>query len=107
MPSLESLNRRIDSEFAALDGRVKKAKEEQLAEHRAREERLASLEKLLADLQEVWRPRLQALVDRFGDRVKVTPKLTSSSREAVFQVQSDLASIKLRLAPPPTRKSVR
>jgi YHS domain-containing protein len=45
----------------------------------------------------VWRPRLEALTRKFGDKVKVTPRVTSSSREGTLDFQSDLARVRLRL----------
>ena len=35
-------------------------------------------------LAEAWKPRLDTLLQKFGDRVQVTPRLTPSSREATF-----------------------
>jgi YHS domain-containing protein len=98
MAEVETLLKRIDAEFAALDGRIKQAQAEHVHEHQERQKRLAAFEKLLADLPAVWKPRLEALTQRFGERVKVIPRLTSSSREATFDFQSNLAKIRLRLS---------
>jgi len=46
----------------------------------------------------VWKPRLEALVKRFGDRAKVAPRVDSSSRAVTMDFQSELARIKLRLS---------
>jgi len=98
MANVDTLLKRIDAEFASLQGRIKQAQGEQLQEHQARQQRLAAFEKLLAELPEVWKPRFEALIEKFGDRVKVTPQVTSSSREATLDFQSDLARIRLRLS---------
>jgi hypothetical protein len=98
MADINSLLNRIDAEFSALDEKIKTAQSEQLHEHQERQKRLAGFEKLLEELPAVWRPRLEALVQRFGDRVKVTPHLTSSSRAAVLEFQSELARIRLRFS---------
>jgi YHS domain-containing protein len=98
MADVNSLLKRIDAEFSALDDKIKKAQKEHLEQHQEREKRLTKFEKLLADLPAVWRPRLEALVQRFGERVKVTPHVTASSRDATLDFQSNLARIRLRLS---------
>ena len=98
MPDVATLINRIDAEFSALDGKIKLAQAERLQEYRERQDRLASFEKHLDGLPAVWRPRLEALIQRFGDKVKVTPRLASSSREVSLEFQSDLARIRLRLS---------
>lgn len=98
MADLDKLIGRIDAEFSAIEKRIKQAQSEQLEEHHARQNRLAIFEKLLAELAAVWRPRLEALTKRFGDRVKVAPHVTETSRDATFEFQSNLARIRLRLS---------
>jgi YHS domain-containing protein len=71
------------------------AQEGLVQEFRARQERLAALEPRLEQLREIIRPRLEALAARFGDRVKVSPKIEHGRREATFEVQSELARIQL------------
>ncbi len=84
MSDVDSLLKRIDAEFSALKERIKQAQAEKVHEHQERQKRLAEFEKLLADLPAVWKPRLEALSREFGDKVKVTPQVTSSSREGDF-----------------------
>jgi YHS domain-containing protein len=98
MADVDNLLNRIDAEFSALDDRIKQAQASQLHEHQERQARLAAFEKRLAQLPEVWKPRLAAMLRRFGGHVKVTPRLSSSNREATMAFQSDLARIKLRLS---------
>jgi YHS domain-containing protein len=98
MAEVDNLLKRIDAEFSALEQRIKQAQTEKVQEHQERQKRLAAFEKLLAELPALWRPRLEALTSKFGDKVKVTPKVTSSSREGTFDFQSNLARIKLRLS---------
>ena len=98
MPDVGTLIDRIDAEFSALDDRIQHARSERLQEHRDRQQRLAAFEKELETLPDVWKPRLEALVQRFGDRVKVTPQLAGSAREASLEFQSELARIRLRLS---------
>jgi YHS domain-containing protein len=98
MAEMDSLLKRIDAEFAALEGRIKQAQTQHVHEHQERQKRLATFEKLLADLRAVWQPRLEALTKKFGDKVKATPSVTSTSREGTFDFQSELARIRLRLS---------
>jgi YHS domain-containing protein len=98
MRDVTSLVNRIDAEFSALDDRIKRAQAERLREHQERQQRLEAFERQLEALPAVWKPRLEALIQRFGDRVQVTPRLTSSSREVSLEFQSDLARIRLRLS---------
>lgn len=98
MADVDSLLKRIDAEFSAADDRIKQVQKEHVREHQGRQERLATFEKLLAELPTVWKPGLEALTRRFGDKVKVTPHLTSSSRAAALEFQSNLARILLRLS---------
>jgi YHS domain-containing protein len=98
MPDVATLLDRIDAEFSALDEKIKRAQGERLQEHRERQNRLAAFEAQLESLPEVWRPRLEALIQRFGDKVKVTPRLASSSRDVQLEFQSKLARIRLRFS---------
>ena len=49
-------------------------------------------------LAEAWKPRLDTLLRKFGDRVQVTPRLTASSREATFAFQSKHCRVRLRFS---------
>ena len=98
MTDVARLLSRIDAEFSALDTRIKQAQSGQLHEYQQRQQRLADFEKLLAGLRDVWNPRLEALLQRFAGKVKVTPRLTSTNRQAMMEFQSKLAQIRLRLS---------
>jgi len=98
MSDVATLLDRIDAEFSALDAKIKQAQTERVQEYRDRQSRLSAFEKQLEALPSVWRPRLETLVHRFGDRVKVTPRLSSSSREVSLEFQSNLARIRLRFS---------
>ena len=98
MAEVDNLVKRIDAEFAALDQRIKQAQTEKVEEHQQRQNRLTAFEKLLAELPAIWQPRLEALTKKFGDKVKVSPTITSSGRAATFDFQSQLARIQLRLS---------
>ncbi|MGE0607668.1 MAG: hypothetical protein AB7O62_11285 [Pirellulales bacterium] len=91
-----SLAERIDTEFAAAAAKIEAQKNERVQHYHERQQRLEELDGKLESLKGVWRPRLDALAQRFSDKVKVTPTVTSESRMATFEFQSELARINLR-----------
>jgi YHS domain-containing protein len=98
MPEISSLLERIEAEFSTLKDRVKAAQDAHLHDYQEREKRLATLDQQLSELQAVWKPRLDAFVQQFGERVEVTPRVTAAGREATFEFDSELASIRMRLS---------
>ena len=48
--------------------------------------------------RDIWRSRLETLSKRFADRIKVTPQIVPGSRQAVFEVQSELARVVLKFS---------
>jgi YHS domain-containing protein len=98
MPDSTSLASRIDAEFAAVVERMKQQRTEQLGEQRGRQERLARLGKVFDELSQVWKPRLDVLVNKFGELVEVKPRLVPSTREATFTFQSKQARVRLKFA---------
>jgi YHS domain-containing protein len=98
MADIDALLGRIDAEFAAMKQRVELHREQYVREYQQRQQRLELFAKACEQLQRVWRPRLEALANKLGERAKVTPSITPSLREAVFQFESQLARIELRLS---------
>jgi hypothetical protein len=98
MPDTSDLAKRIDAEFSAVEEKMKKFRTEQLEEHKERQRRLEHLGKTFDELSEIWKPRLDLLVKKFGDRVQVKPQVRPSAREADFAFQSKLAHVRLRLS---------
>jgi YHS domain-containing protein len=98
MADINSLLSRLDAEFAANEQAVKNLQAEALATYEGRQSRLKQFEEACNHLRGVWKPRLEALVKKFGDQVKVTPKLTPELRKAVFDFESKLAQVKLVFA---------
>lgn len=98
MGDVTNLTKRIDDEFSGLDEKIKKAQGERMEEHHERQKRLEAFEQRLETLSDVWKPRLEALIERFGDRVKAAPHLASSGRDVTLDFQSDLARIHLRFS---------
>ena len=50
------------------------------------------------ELREIWRPRLELLVKKFGDRVQAKPRVVPSTREVTFDFQSRLARVRLKFS---------
>ena len=49
-------------------------------------------------LRNIWKPRLELLINKFGGRVQATPRIVPSTREATFEFQSRLAHVRLKLS---------
>jgi len=101
MSETSSLTGRIEAEFAAAAEKLKRFQTEKIEEHHGRQQRLEQFDQLLAQLEDIWRPRLEALALRFGDRVQATPTITPGRRQATFQFKADLARIQLRFSVAP------
>jgi YHS domain-containing protein len=98
MSDVSVLLERIDAEFSGLEGKIKRAQDERLQEHQERQNRLTTFKRELDSLPEVWGPRLDALMERFGDYAKVAPRLESTSRAVTMDFETELARIRLRLS---------
>src|SRR5262249_52293643 len=98
MPDINSLASRLDAEFAAVEAKVKSYQTEQVEAHKQREKRLEQLGKVFDQLRNVWRPRLELLVQKFGDRVQTTPRIVPATREVTFNFQSRLARVRLKFS---------
>jgi YHS domain-containing protein len=98
MPDINSLGRRIDAEFSTAAEKIRKFQAEKVEEHKARQKRLEQLGRIFEELRDIWKPRLELLAIKFKDTVKVTPKLSPSRREAVFEFRSNLAYVHLKFS---------
>jgi len=98
MPDINDLSSRIDSEIDAAKQKVAKLQSQYVEQFQERRARLERFEKLLEGLRDVWRPRLEALAEKFGKRVQVRPVVKPERREASFEFESNLAQIRLRFA---------
>jgi YHS domain-containing protein len=98
MPDINSLASRIDAEFSAVEAKVKQFQAQQVEAHKERQKRLEQLGKLFDEMRNVWGPRLDLLMKKFGDSVKTTPKIEPSTREATFAFKSNLANVRLRFS---------
>lgn len=98
MADVAGLLSRIDAEFDAGRKKVAQFRSEQVQEFQARQRRLELFEQVCDGLREVWRPRLDALAQRFGENVKVEPQVAPKLREVSFRFKSELATIELRFS---------
>jgi YHS domain-containing protein len=98
MPDISGLASRLDAEFSAVEGKVKKFQAEQVEVHKQRQQRLEQLGKVFDQLGDIWKPRLELLVKKFEGRVQATPRIVPSTREATFDFQSHLARVRLKLS---------
>lgn len=98
MSDVSSLNQRIDAAFEFQEGKIKKLQEEWVQAHHEREKRMAKLGQVFEELTSLWRPRLDLLMQKFGNRVQVKPRIIPATREVTFEFQSQIARIKLQLS---------
>jgi hypothetical protein len=98
MTDINALAGRVDAEFSALEEKIKKAQAQHVEEHKEREKRLGQLAKVFGELSAIWKPRLELLAKRFGDRVQVTPTITPSTREAAFEFKSNRGRVRLKFS---------
>jgi hypothetical protein len=98
MPELNNLASRIDGEFAAMQKKVMDMQVERLRDYRERHKRLGQLYEIFQKLGEGWKPRLDMLIQKFSNRLQVTPRLTPSSREATLAVPSNLGRVRVRFS---------
>jgi hypothetical protein len=101
MSTGRNLADRIDAEFDAAFQRVEELKTQKSDEFHGRQQRLEKLDQVLKDLREIWRPKLDALAKKFGERVQVQPQIEPGRRSARLKFKSELASIDLRFAVAP------
>jgi len=95
MSDVSALLGRIDAEFASMDQAIKNFQQEQVHAHQAREQRMEQFQKVCDKLTQVWKPRLEALAAKFGEKVQVKPTITPAQKSAKFSFKSPLADIAL------------
>lgn len=96
MADTASLASRIDSEFQDVQKQIASFQRAAEQEYAAREQRyqqqyLPAVKRLV----EVLKPRLEVLVDKFQDKVQVTPTLTDHQQSVVFRFNVPVARIEL------------
>ena len=101
MEEVQSLEQKIDAEFAASKSRLEAFQKKQADSYLEREKRLDDFGKTCEELRKIWAPRIEALAKRFGDKAAVRPTITPAHREVELQFQSDLAKVSLKLSVAP------
>jgi YHS domain-containing protein len=101
MSTAQPLDDRIEAAFAASANRLEQMKARELAEFAGEKQRLEQFEDVVRDLRDKWRPRLETLARKFGDRVDVHPQIEPGLRSVTFDFKSELADIDLRFAAAP------
>lgn len=97
MADLNNLLNRIDAEFSASEEKIKNFQAQEVREYHGRQERLELFQKVCDQLRDTWRPRLEALAKKLGDKAEATPTVTPTGREVAFKFNSKLAEIVLRI----------
>jgi len=97
MADTSELLSRIDAEFRGAEESIKKFQAEKVQEFEGRQRRLEQFAAVCERLQEVWRPRLEGLSQRFKEKVEVVPSLLKSRRAATVKFHSKLATFNLTL----------
>ncbi len=87
---------KIDAAFALMEAKRKQFQEVETRKHEEWKERLAKLGVEFDTLRGVFQPRLDLLVEKFGDKLTATPKLTQSTREIQLDFHSEVARIRMR-----------
>lgn len=95
MSDVSDLQARIEGAFTSAKDKVRQQQQGLLHDFVERQKRLREYEKVQARIVEIAKPRLQALADRAGDRVKVTPAVSQTRRTATFEFRSNKAFITL------------
>lgn len=98
MPTVDQLISRIDAAVNASKEKIQAFQARQTQEHHDRQQRLERFDQIADQLKDVWRPRLEALAKRFGEKVQVTPEVSPGRRQATFRFNSELAHIDLRFS---------
>jgi YHS domain-containing protein len=101
MSDVNDLVTRIEGAFSSVKEKLKRQQQEQLQAHLDRQRLLKLYEKAQARVVEIARPRLEALAKRAGERVKVTPSVSQTRRQATFEFRSDKAHITLTFSVTP------
>jgi len=96
MESTQELAERVDAALMSMEERRRHFQEEETRKYQAWKERLAHLGEAFERVTQVIKPRLEVLIQKFGEKVTATPSLTQSMQEVVLDFESDIARIRLR-----------
>src|SRR4051812_31526149 len=98
MADISGLLSRLDMEFAEADRQIKEFQTKEVEAYHGRQQRLELFSKVCDQLCDIWQPRLLALSQKFGDRVKTTPMVSPTGRDVTFRFNTPLADVVLRFS---------
>jgi hypothetical protein len=101
MSDVNNLVARIEGAITGEKERLRRRQQQLLREHLERQELLKRYQRAQARVVEITKPRLEALAKRAGERVKVTPLLSQTRRQATFEFRSAKAHITLTFSVAP------
>jgi YHS domain-containing protein len=101
MSDVSELQARIDGAFTSAKERAKQQQQSLLQGVLERQKQVKEFEKVQARIVEIAKPRLEALVKRAGDQVKVTPTVSDTRRSAALEFRSTKAYITLTFSVAP------
>lgn len=87
---------RIDAALASIEQKRESFRRDETRKYEEYQQRVDQLNKVFDRLREVWRPPLETLIAKFGDKVKATPTLMPSTRDIVLDFHADVAKVRLR-----------
>ncbi|MEP0846963.1 MAG: hypothetical protein HRF50_09105 [Phycisphaerae bacterium] len=96
MQNTQALAERIDAAFASMAAKRRHMQEVEAHKYEEWKQRLAKLGNEFDTLRDIFQPRLDLLIEKFGDKLTATPKLTQSTREMLLEFHSEVARIRLR-----------
>lgn len=98
MAEAVSLASRIEAQFKNVQAKVQRAQADHREGLQQRQKRLEQLNHVFDDLREMWKPKLELLLQQFGDRVEAKPRIVPSTREVTLGFESRLARVTLHLS---------
>lgn len=96
MESTQELATRLDAALASMEARRRQLRESETRKCGEWKERLATLGVEFDTLRQILKPRLDLLIEKFGNEITATPKLTQATRELLLELHSEVARIRLR-----------
>jgi len=96
MSDTKRLASRIDAAISEMQAKRKQFQSAETQKHQEWQQRLERIGSTFDSLRDIWKPRLDLLIEKFGEHVAARPKLTPSTRSVELEFQSDVAKIELR-----------
>src|SRR5262245_11839515 len=95
MNAVNKLLERIDGTIASAKEKVRQQQLPLLQDYSERQRRLQRFEQTRDQIRQIARPRLEALAQRFGDQVQVTPRVSQTRATVTLDFKSSEAFITL------------